>query len=250
MSSFRVRTYANGDVRWIDLEGDAAATLTARVHNEVASAFDRGADHETAPCVYVLDLSGMAPGSGVHALDAILDAVPPATKLALIPPQDPGWCAGLGHRHAISAEVFATQQHALQALGLEGRGTPRERPDENRRHDRVSTQLRARISFEHPRGTRWGQAYIANLSRSGACLKRLDIADFNADDLRYLASGVPTVTLEIALDAGRGRVRGRVVRLNDEHGLPNLGVRFEEISPPLAVAIAHYVEERRAEALA
>ncbi len=250
MSSFRVRSFTNGDVRWIDLEGDATATGAERLQRDLAAAFDTLVDDEAPPGRYVLDLSAIGAEEGGETLDAILDAIPADTRLALIPPQTDNWIEAVGRRHALVADVFSTQGSALQALGIRSRGQQRESPEDGRRHARVDTALRAKIWFEHPTGTRWGQAYISNLSRSGALLKRIDVDHYDPDMYRWLASGVPAVSIDLAVGGGRGRIKGRVVRLKDTNGLPNLGVQFEEVPPQLAVALAAFIEENRAESVA
>lgn len=267
MASFRVRVYRNRDVLWVELMGAATATPAPQVKKEVAAAFAYGArpsdgeaeaageageigDAGDAPRGrYVLDLSQVLTVGG-HTLEAILDAVPRVGEVALIPPPESGWFEGVRRRIDLSVTVYASERHALLALGLESRGTLIERPDENRRHVRVETNLRSKIWFNHPQGARFGRTIITNLSKSGAYLTKLDVP-LGPDEFRYFASGMGPlmIDLPISLDAKR-HVRSRVVRVDTRGGLPQLGVKFEELDPSLERALASYIAARVPEALA
>jgi len=243
MDTFRVRSYDNGEVRWIELVGDARPTLCTRITRDVAAVFDHDAAQSAPPHTFVLDISGVR--LDPSTLDAVLDGVPPACKLALIPPDEMGWYGGLAHRHAISADIYMNQHHALRALGLATYGLLRERPDEARRHPRIETAFRSRVWFEAPRGARFGQAFVANLSRRGACLTRIDM-DVARDELSLLASGTQPLHLDIAIGGAQGKVLGRVVRAGG--GLSRLGVFFEQVESPLDHALAMFIAERAPEA--
>jgi hypothetical protein len=126
------------------------------------------------------------------------------------------------------------------------RGTPPERADESRRHPRVETSLRSRVWFDLPRGPKFGQAWVANLSRRGACLTRLDLG-LAPDELSLLAPGTRPFRLDLAIGGARGKVSARVVRADAGRALSRLGVRFDDIEPALDRALERYIAERVAD---
>src|SRR5688500_11182817 len=105
MEPFRVRSYQNGDVRWIEIVGTPVRALAANLKREIGSAFEIDPVHETPPAVFVLDLSGVKVDA--LTLDVILDGIPPATRIALIPPFEPGWYDALRARqHGLTVDVY------------------------------------------------------------------------------------------------------------------------------------------------
>jgi hypothetical protein len=243
MPSFRLRCYDNEDVRWIELLGAAAATPAQRVREEVAACFDESDWHGDLPRRYVLDLSQVCT-VGTLTLEAILDAMPASREIGLIPPPVQGWFAAIGSRIDLSVAVYAGERHALLALGLESRGALVERPDENRRHIRVETALKARIWFDHPRGPRFGRALVANLSKTGAYLTKLD-CEIGRDEFLHFAGGAAPLLLDLPISIERrSHLRSRVVRIDTDRGVPQFGVHFEEVDAEIERLIARYIAER------
>lgn len=242
MAGFRLRCYDNEDVRWIELLGAVAATPGARLREEVARAFDESEWREDISRRYVLDLSQVVT-VGTLTLESILYAVPPSREVGLIPPPVPGWFAAMG-RIDLAVNVYASERHALLALGLDSRGTLLERPDENRRHIRVETAIKARIWFDHPRGPRFGRALVANISKTGAYLTKLD-CEIGREEFRYFAGGQGPLLVDLPISLERrGHLRSRVVRVDTNRGIPQLGVHFEEVDPEFERSLARYIAER------
>jgi hypothetical protein len=244
MSRFRVRCYENGEVRWIELAGAAAATPADTVRREVRAAFLP--EGEGPARRYVLDLSQVLAVGG-RTLEAIIGAIPPDREVGLIPPPQPGWFEEVGGPLDVSVTVYASERHALLALGLESRGEPCESAIDKRRHLRIPTSLRSRLWLHSPRGERFGKAIVSNLSKSGAYLTQLD-CELGAEEFRYFATGGGPLVLALPIVPERRHIRSRVVRLDTVRGVPNLGVSFEEIDPELERALAAYVAERAGDA--
>jgi hypothetical protein len=244
MASFRIRCYENGDARWIELLGAAAATQPARLRAEIAAAFahrEHGED-ENEPRRFILDLSQVI-AVGAPTLEAILDAVPRGPEIGLIPPPEPGWFAEISKRIDLSVAVYANERHALLALGLVTRGRLLDRPEEHRRHVRVETSIKARMWFRAPRGERGGRVIIANMSKSGALLTRLE-CDLGPEDFIHFAQETGSLHLSLPLEMEMHKLRSRVVRIDTTRGAPHLGVRFEELDPLFERALSRYIAER------
>ncbi len=254
---YKVRTYENGDLRWVEPSGAATATSAEIVTRAVREAFAaEPAPGLPPPQRFILDLSQVITVGG-RTLEAILEGVPPGRDVGLIPPPQPGWFAGVGRRIDVSVTVYASERHALLALGLDSRGVPRDRPTEKRRYPRIETALRSRLWFQSPRGERFGKAIVGNLSKSGAYLKQLDV-ELGPEEFRYFASGAGPLMLVLPIGpvtpdqvgiAARGErrhIRTRVVRMETVRGVPHLGVHFEDIDPEVEDAISTYITRGRA----
>jgi len=117
---------------------------------------------------------------------------------------------------------------------------------ERRRQERVPTELRSRIWFQHQGGARCKAARVQNLSAGGALLE-LGQGGPPAEALERLCRERTPLLLELPLTPASeaGRVRGRVVRLHEQDGAQVLGLAFDEVAPELQAALGRYLESHQ-----
>jgi hypothetical protein len=238
----RIHCYQNADVHWIELSGPVGGTPAPQIRAAVAAAFSESLRGAPGALRCVLDLS-QVPAIGDATLAAVLEALPLAVGVDLIPPPGATEVDEVAARTGRLVTVHPNERATLRALDIASRGAPRPPPKEPRRHARILTKIRTRVELERPEGTLAGRALVADLSRSGARLVNLEW-ELGLAEIRLFAAGAGRLVLELLIAERRCRLAGRVVRLDTPHGALELGLEFEGLEPPVEEALARLLGER------